>query len=85
MSVRTIVVVALVWVLSLVTVAAVVSAQAPSLTPLREPKVLSGADLGFRVEGMIGQVPAGTLVVRVDGQWVEATSVGIMVPRRLDH
>ena len=38
-----------------------------------EPLVLSGADLGFRIsraERDGGR--AGTLVVRVDGRWVEA-------------
>jgi hypothetical protein len=34
--------------------------------------VLSGSDLGFRVEGRRGATPTGTLVVRVDGKWVEA-------------
>lgn len=36
------------------------------------PTVLSGPDLGFRVEGQRGGTPVGTLVVRIDGQWVEA-------------
>jgi hypothetical protein len=36
------------------------------------PTVLSGADIGFRVEGRKGDAPVGTLVVRVNGQWVEA-------------
>lgn len=36
-----------------------------------EPRVLSGPDLGFRVEGMARDgAPIGTLVVRVDGKWV---------------
>ena len=36
-----------------------------------EPRVLSGSDLGFRVEGMARDgAPIGTLVVRVDGKWV---------------
>jgi hypothetical protein len=36
-----------------------------------EPRVLSGADLGFRVEGTARDgAPMGTLVVRVDGKWV---------------
>ena len=36
------------------------------------PTVLSGADIGFRAEGHKGGVPVGTLVVRVDGKWVDA-------------
>ena len=36
-----------------------------------EPRVLSGSDLGFRIDGMSRDgVPIGTIVVRVDGKWV---------------
>ena len=34
------------------------------------PTVLSGPDVGFRVEGMRGDTPVGTLVVKVNGRWV---------------
>jgi hypothetical protein len=38
-----------------------------------EPRVISGSDLGFRVEGQRGDgTPTGQLVVRINGQWVEA-------------
>jgi hypothetical protein len=34
--------------------------------------VVTGADIGFRVEGTINDVPAGRLVVRGrNGQWIE--------------
>ena len=36
------------------------------------PVVLSGPDVGFRVDAYKGDTPVGRLVVRVDGQWVEA-------------
>lgn len=39
-----------------------------------EARVLSGADIGFRIEGTdprTGQ-PTGTWVVRLNGRWVEA-------------
>lgn len=37
------------------------------------PRVVTGEDLGFRVEGLRGgTTPVGTLVVRVNGEWVEA-------------
>jgi len=37
------------------------------------PRVLAGEDVGFRVEGLRGgSTPVGTVVVRIDGQWVEA-------------
>jgi hypothetical protein len=36
-----------------------------------EPRVLSGSDLGFRVDGTAKDgAPIGALVVRVDGKWV---------------
>ena len=67
---------AFVWIVSLVAVAATANAQrSAAYTPLPEPKVMTGADLGFRVEGTVGDKPAGTLVIRVNGKWVEPTSV----------
>ena len=56
------------WLASLV----VVGVWAQTL-PLAEQKVISGSDLGYRVERMdrTGK-PVGTLVVRINGQWVEA-------------
>jgi len=42
-----------------------------TLDPLEAPTIISGADLGFRVEGHHGKVPVGRLVIRVDGRWVE--------------
>ena len=35
-------------------------------------KVLSGPDVGFRLEGERNGKPQGRLVVRIDGKWVEA-------------
>lgn len=46
-------------------------AQSVAIQPVT-PTVLSGADVGFRVEGNRGGMPVGTLVVKVNGQWVEA-------------
>ena len=43
-------------------------AQAPQPTPT----VISGNDLGFRIENQRGGVPTGKLVVRINGEWVEA-------------
>jgi hypothetical protein len=61
-------------------------AQAP-LPPAQQPTppqrglapvVLSGGDIGFRVDGYAGpdRRPAGRLVVRVDGRWVEPEWTG---------
>jgi hypothetical protein len=36
------------------------------------PVVISGSDIGFRLEGREGDTPIGRLVVRINGQWVEA-------------
>jgi hypothetical protein len=52
--------------------------QAPS-SP--EPTVVSGPDIGFRVEsiGRNGR-PTGTLVIRVKGQWVPVNFGGDVRP-----
>jgi len=63
---------ALVFLTSLVAAGLWVSAQVPPQAPV----VISGSDIGFRVEGRRGNVPIGRLVVRVDGQWVEPESTG---------
>lgn len=48
-------------------------AQAPAGQPpsLQAPTVISGSDLGFRIDSRKGDTPVGTLVVRVNGQWIE--------------
>jgi hypothetical protein len=45
-----------------------VQAQAPTTPP---SAIISGGDIGFRVDKQKGNIPVGTLVVRVNGQWVE--------------
>jgi hypothetical protein len=44
------------------------------------PTIISGSDLGFRIEGRRGNTPIGTLVVRINGQWVEAESIPGLKP-----
>jgi hypothetical protein len=68
MSIRNRLILAVVWLTSLV---AVGTAQAPAWRPLPESKVLFGDDVGFRVEGMRGEVPTGVIVIKVNGNWVE--------------
>jgi hypothetical protein len=46
-------------------------AQSIAVAPVT-PRVLSGADVGFRVEGLRGNTPVGQVVVRVNGQWIAA-------------
>lgn len=45
-------------------------AQAPR-RPSAAPTVISGSDIGFRVDSFKGTTPVGRLVVRVNGDWVE--------------
>jgi hypothetical protein len=85
MSKRACVVLGLAWVLSLVVVAAVTAGQAKAYRRLPEPKVMTGADVGFRVEGMYGTEPAGTIVVRVNGQWVAAALAPGSIPRSISE
>lgn len=73
MSIRRILSLGLLCVLSLFVVASVVKAQVFELPrPLPEPRIVSGPDLGFRIEGDQRGTLIGKLVVRVDGKWIEA-------------
>ena len=64
------------WVVSLIVVAVAASTLAWAQTT-GEGRVISGNDLGFRVDTERGGVPTGRLVVRINGGWVEAKeSVG---------
>ena len=78
MSRRTLVVVAMLWVVSLGVVAVTARAQPqPQPSPKVEvrqiphPDILSGGDVGFRLDSWHGNTPVGTLVIRIDGKWVE--------------
>jgi hypothetical protein len=85
---------ALAWMLSLVAVAAIASAltsaQAgpPPALGLPVPEItegttiVSGSDIGFRIERTRDGVPIGTLVVRIDGRWVEAGTAVRLAPAR---
>lgn len=66
-------VIAAVWGASLAAVGVAAdreSAQAQMFRPLATPKVVAGPDVGFEVKGMYGDVPAGNIVIRVNGAWV---------------
>ena len=60
-----------------------VGAQSMVVKPIDQPMVLSGADVGFRVEGWHGTTAVGKFVVKIDGKWVEAAPSGGTV--RLTH
>ncbi len=70
-----------VWVVSMLAAGMWAYAQAPlppavprlpqSGSPGEPPTVISGSDLGFRVENRRGNVVVGRFVVRVNGQWLD--------------
>jgi hypothetical protein len=73
MSMKVILSVAMLWLLSLFVVASAVKAQVFEIPrSLPEPRIVSGPDFGFRIEAEQRGKPVGTLVVRVDGKWLEA-------------
>ncbi len=59
------------WVVSLFVAAGLASTV--TLAQMRmPPMMLSGPDIGFRVEGFNrGGLPTGTLMVRMGGEWIE--------------
>lgn len=71
---------AVLWILSLVTVAYAASQQRPGLPKNWEAPILTGENLGFRLAAPQGSVVTGTLVVKIDGKWVEARSAVKVVP-----
>jgi hypothetical protein len=40
------------------------------VTPSGSPLILSGSDIGFRMAGRRGDTVVGSLVVRVNGEWI---------------
>ena len=62
---------AILTIVLLVIAGAWVTAQVVPVKPV-PPKVMTGPDVGFRVEGIRGNTPVGVVVVRVNGEWVEA-------------
>ena len=37
------------------------------------PAIISGSDLGFRIDSYRAGAPVGTFVVRINGEWVAVT------------
>jgi hypothetical protein len=70
------------WLLSLVVVGTVSSSaqqtrpnQRPGFNLVTEtPIVISGNDVGFRIERTQDDIPIGKVVVRVNGVWVDTAS-----------
>ena len=71
MSFRTRIALVVVWLSSLLAVGTLASGQVFGFRPLTEPFIVTGDDIGFRVEGAYGGAPAGTLVIRRNGVWME--------------
>lgn len=63
---------AAVWAGSMALVATIALAQRAPWTPVGEPVIKAGDDLGFRVEWLNGRTPYGHIVIRQDGRWIEA-------------
>ena len=73
MSVRKVLGLVVLWILSLFMVASIVKAQVfEPARPLLEPRIASGPDVGFRIEALQGGTVIGKIVVRVDDKWIEA-------------
>lgn len=74
------------WIVSLLGVAAWAGTQdqwhkaVPRSSVPAAPVVYAGQDLGFRVDSELGGVKRGTLVIRVDGEWVEAQFAAKVTP-----
>jgi hypothetical protein len=64
---------AILWALSLVAVSVIsTEAQRPGFQLLTvQPTVVSGNDVGFRIERTQDGVPVGRVVVRIEGRWVD--------------
>jgi hypothetical protein len=80
---------AILWALSLFAVATISSsAQAQRQPGLRfgfltqNPTVISGNDVGFRIERNDDGIPSGRLVIRVDGRWIDTGLATPAVPAR---
>ncbi len=71
MTVRAKLVLASLWVASLVAAGAWAQTR---VQVTGSPKILSGSDIAFRVDRMdVDGSPVGSLVVKIDGKWVEPT------------
>ena len=63
------------WIASVILVALATLAYSQARDPRSDVKVLSGNDIGFRIDGIDSSgKPTGVLVVRSKGEWVEVGS-----------
>jgi hypothetical protein len=71
------------WLASLAVVAVLASGLTLAQTKQGERRILSGDDIGFRVESTnrSGE-PVGTLMVRIDGAWMPVASAPTFRPAK---
>lgn len=70
MTLQARIVMAVLWIASLIVVGSIATAQTR-----RDPApIISGADIGFRPEGWQGKARTGTWMVKINGEWIEAIS-----------
>ena len=64
-------VVALLWAASLIGSIGITAYAQRTIGPAgKQPEVVSGSDVGFRIDRYNGETPVGELVVKRDGKWV---------------
>jgi hypothetical protein len=76
MTLQARIVMGLLWIVSLVVVGSIATAQ----TRREAVPVISGADIGFRPDGWQGKARTGTWVVKINGEWVEAVASSKVSP-----
>ena len=70
------------WALSLIIVGAFARAQTPAQRGGRtDPTIISGGDLGFRMERQVGDHVTGTFVVRINGNSWDVAPATNLKPR----
>ena len=74
MTIRKRIALILLWALSLIIVGVFAHAQTPTQSK-PDTRILSGNDIGFRVERSGKDVVGGTWLVRINGNWIPAEPV----------
>ena len=66
------------------TVAAIAQFPRDPGVPPADPRIVSGADLGFRIDGTDPRSgnPTGAWVIRVNGRWVEVAAASGIRPAK---
>jgi hypothetical protein len=65
------------WILSLALTAGIASVVTAQVNRSTTPEIVTGGDLGFRVEGTDYRTgkPVGRIVIRRNGEWVDVGDV----------